>query len=106
MFWEYGRNNTSFIYPTIAKDRSPNVAVRDGPWKFLINADGTNAELYNLETDRNETTNVAEKNSAMAKRLEKKRWPGANLCPQTKEQKYEFPKTFLFFLQTYRSVVV
>ncbi|MGI8967426.1 MAG: sulfatase-like hydrolase/transferase, partial [Limisphaerales bacterium] len=36
LFWEYGRNNISFSYPTISKDRSPNLAVRDGPWKFLI----------------------------------------------------------------------
>ncbi len=58
LFWEYGRNDTAFKYPA-APDRSPNVAVRDGRWKLLVNADGTGAELYDLAADPNETTNVA-----------------------------------------------
>ncbi len=70
LFWEYGRNNISFGYPK-GRDRSPNVSMRDGRWKFLINADGTGAELYDLVSDRNETTNVAAKNSAVTMRLEK-----------------------------------
>ena len=68
MFWEYGRNNNSFGYPH-GRDRSPNVAVRDGDWKLLINADGSNAQLYNLADDRNETTDVAEAHPKIAKRL-------------------------------------
>ncbi len=40
LFWEYGRNTTSFGFPKEAKHRSPNVAVRDGDWKLLVNADG------------------------------------------------------------------
>jgi arylsulfatase A-like enzyme len=70
MFWEYGRNNTSFNYPH-GRDRSPNVAVRDGNWKLLINADGTGAELYDLARDRNEETNVAESNPKVTRRLSK-----------------------------------
>ena len=41
LFWEYGRNDKSFAFPRIAYHRSPNVAVRDGDWKLLVNADGT-----------------------------------------------------------------
>jgi arylsulfatase A-like enzyme len=67
MFWEYGRNG-AFGYPK-GKDRSPNVAVRDGKWKLLVNADGANPELYDLQADRNETHNVAERNPQVAKRL-------------------------------------
>jgi arylsulfatase A-like enzyme len=67
LFWEYGRN-PSFGYPK-GRDRSPNVAVREGKWKLLVNADGTGAELYDLEADRNETVNVADKNPQTAKRL-------------------------------------
>jgi arylsulfatase A-like enzyme len=52
LFWEYGRNDTSFAFPKGAGDRSPNVAVRDGDWKLLVNADGTGAELYDLAADR------------------------------------------------------
>src|SRR6185503_13345707 len=43
LFWEYGRNETAFAYPK-APDRSPNVAVRDGKWKLLINANGEASE--------------------------------------------------------------
>jgi arylsulfatase A-like enzyme len=58
MFWEYGRNQTFFQYPA-ESDRSPNVAMRDGKWKFLVNADGTGAELYDVLTDPKEAKNVA-----------------------------------------------
>ena len=69
IFWEYGRNET-FGYPKeYPGQRSPNVAVRDGKWKLLVNADGSNVELYDLLADQNETTDVAEKNPKVAKRL-------------------------------------
>lgn len=59
LFWEYGRNEHSFAYPASgnggrAGDRSPNVAVRDGRWKLLVNADGTGTELYDLSVDPSE----------------------------------------------------
>jgi arylsulfatase A-like enzyme len=69
MFWEYGRNNISFDYPRNPHDHSPNVAMREGKWKLLINADASGLELYDLEADRNETKNVAEANPEVAKRL-------------------------------------
>ena len=50
LFWEYGRNEKAFAYPG-GKDRSPNVAVLDGDWKLLVNADGKGEELYDLATD-------------------------------------------------------
>lgn len=68
LFWEYGRNETAFKYPG-ANNRSPNVAVRDGDWKLLINADGAGAELYNLSTDIGETNNLASKEIERTKRL-------------------------------------
>jgi arylsulfatase A-like enzyme len=67
LFWEYGRNE-SFGYPG-GRNRSPNVAIRDGKWKLLINANGTEAELYDLDADRNETQNVAGANPKIAERL-------------------------------------
>ncbi|MEO6035803.1 MAG: sulfatase-like hydrolase/transferase, partial [Verrucomicrobiota bacterium] len=71
LFWEYGRNET-FGYPREFPDqRSPNIAVREGKWKLLVNDGGTNAELYDLEFDRGETRNVAGENSQLAKRLVK-----------------------------------
>jgi arylsulfatase A-like enzyme len=68
LFWEYGRNGTSFSYPQ-GKDRSPNVAMREGNWKLLISADGRAAELYDLNTDLAETTNLAAKETAVVERL-------------------------------------
>jgi arylsulfatase A-like enzyme len=69
LFWEYGRNATAFAYPGPPRDRSPNVAVRDGRWKLLVNADGTGAELYDVLADPTEATNVAAANPDVARRL-------------------------------------
>lgn len=57
LFWEYGRNDESFRYP-LGRDKSPNLAMRKGYWKLLINADGSGIELYNLSADPSEATNL------------------------------------------------
>jgi arylsulfatase A-like enzyme len=69
LFWEYGRNSKAFAYPAVKADRSPNVAVRDGKWKLLVNADGTGAELYDLAGDPKEAKEVAAENAEVARRL-------------------------------------
>lgn len=77
LLWEYGRKPPAdgpgkvraFPYPTESDAKSPNVAIRDGDWKLLINADGTGAELYKLSTDRNESHNLAAENLDITKRL-------------------------------------
>lgn len=80
LFWEYGRNGKSFAYPK-PPDRSPNLALRDGKWKLLINADGTEAELYNLVADPNETRNLAAEQPQETARLKetllawRRSWP-------------------------------
>ncbi len=68
LFWEYGRNNTSFAYPDGAA-RSPNLAIRDGQWKLLVNDNGEGVELYELLADPQETTNLAASQAETAKRL-------------------------------------
>ncbi len=68
LFWEYGRNNTSFAYPK-GRDRSPNVAMREGKWKLLINADGSGAELYDVVNDAGESQNLAAEQEHIVKRL-------------------------------------
>jgi arylsulfatase A-like enzyme len=64
LFWEYGRNDTSFDYPSLRNgarrgDRSPHLAVLDGRRKLLVNADGTAAELYDLSADPAEAKDLA-----------------------------------------------
>jgi arylsulfatase A-like enzyme len=76
LFWEYGRNEKFFAYPgakngASERDRSPNVAVRDGDWKLLVNADGSGAELYDLSADGAEKRNLVSDNPAVADRLKK-----------------------------------
>jgi arylsulfatase A-like enzyme len=58
LFWEYGRNNIAFNYPRPI-DKSPNLAVRSGEWKLLMNSDGTDIQLYNILKDKKESTNLA-----------------------------------------------
>jgi arylsulfatase A-like enzyme len=69
LFWEYGRNTNSFGYPGIARNRSPNVAVREVNWKLLVNADGSRAELYDVLRDPDETRDVASENPKVAEDL-------------------------------------
>ena len=77
LFWEYGRQPSAdgpgkiraFPYPSEPEAKSPNVAIRDGDWKFLVNADGSGEELFNLTADPHETKNVAESEPAIAARL-------------------------------------
>ena len=69
LFWEYGRNEKFFRYPQKPRDRSANVAVRDGKWKLLVNRDGSGAELYDVTRDPNESKNVIAEHPDVAERL-------------------------------------
>jgi arylsulfatase A-like enzyme len=71
LMWEYGRNAKFFGYPKLPEDRSPNLAIRDGDWKLLVNADGENAELYELPSDPGEAKNMAEAHPEIVSRLQK-----------------------------------
>ncbi|HWI58986.1 MAG TPA: sulfatase-like hydrolase/transferase, partial [Bacillota bacterium] len=68
LFWEYGRNQTAFAFPK-GRDRSPNLALREGNWKLLVNADGSGAQLYDLSVDGKETNNIAAQKAEVTKRL-------------------------------------
>lgn len=57
IFWEYGRNNIAYAYPK-GQDKSPNLAVRSGDYKLLMNSDGSDVQLYNIIKDKNETSNL------------------------------------------------
>jgi hypothetical protein len=47
----------------------PDLAVRDGNWKLLCEYDGSKPQLYDLEMDVSEKTNVADQNSNTVNRL-------------------------------------
>jgi arylsulfatase A-like enzyme len=71
LLWEYGRNTKAFAFPK-GVDRSPNVALREGDWKLLVNADGSDLQLFNLRDDPKESANVAEQYPDIARRLQDK----------------------------------
>ncbi len=68
LFWEYGRNDSSFGYPR-GKNRSPSLAVRQGKWKLLVNADGAGAQLYDLVSDPGEQRDISGQHPAETTQL-------------------------------------
>lgn len=59
LYWDYGRTSADVGPGPKSPNHSPNLALRDGQFKLLINSDGAGAELYNLATDPDETKNLA-----------------------------------------------
>lgn len=57
IFWEYGAFGS--ISPGKKEHISPQLAMRLGNWKFLINPDGTDARLHDLATDLRERINLS-----------------------------------------------
>ena len=47
----------------------PDLAVRDGQWKFLCEFDGTEPELFDMEKDRGETKNLAAQHPDLVKKF-------------------------------------
>lgn len=68
VFWEYGRDD-SYLQPGNPRFQSPNLAIRDGQWKLLINDDETESQLYNLVDDQAETSNLANQHPEIAQQL-------------------------------------
>lgn len=55
--------------PGPTQDPFPDLALRDGNWKFLCMADGSSAQLYDLSTDPSESHNLAEKHPDRATQM-------------------------------------
>ena len=92
LYWEYGRNTKAFAYPKGA-DRSPNVSMREGDWKLLVNADGSDLQLYNLRDDPKESVNVAAQHPDVARRLEDKALAWRKSLPKLSASAPPVPKT-------------
>lgn len=56
LMWEYGRSK--YHNKPEGPNQSPYLAIRRGNWKLLMNADKSDIQLFDLDKDRNETTNV------------------------------------------------
>jgi arylsulfatase A-like enzyme len=67
LMWEWRFNIAGHVW-----NRSPQLAIRDGDWKLLLNPDRTRIELYDLPRDRLQANNVAEKNAEIVTRLSEK----------------------------------
>ncbi len=71
LIWEYGRNDsTVFSFPKKI-NRSPALALRDQNWKFFMNEDQSEMELYDLSSDPHEQHNLASDRKKLAKKYAK-----------------------------------
>jgi arylsulfatase A-like enzyme len=68
LFWDYGRDAT-YLRPGLQKDASPNLAIRSGQWKLLMNADRSGLELYDLSRSSKEDADVSSRYPDIAGRL-------------------------------------
>lgn len=69
IFWEYGVHGS--IKPGKPAHVSPQLAIRAGDWKLLINPDGTQAKLFNLAQDIGEKTNLVDQETERATAMSK-----------------------------------
>ena len=56
LFWEW-----RYRIPGQVLNRSPILAMRGGPWKLLMNPDGSRKELYRIGEDPMELQNLADR---------------------------------------------
>ena len=69
--WDFGRNEF-FNKPKQVYHQSQHLAIRRGEWKLLVNSDGTQVELFDLNKDWNETTNLAGSHPELVMELSEK----------------------------------
>lgn len=76
--------------PGNQEEKNPDLAVRDGKWKFYVNYDGSSQQLYDLLQDQSETANVAADHPEITQRLAKLvlDW-NATLAPDNGDPRFE-----------------
>jgi arylsulfatase A-like enzyme len=65
IYWYYNNNPI----PGKQDNISPTLAIRSGRWKLLMEPDGTNKQLYDIDADHKETQNVATLNKDVSDQL-------------------------------------
>lgn len=68
VFWQYGHPH-AILKGGKPEHQSPTFAMREGRWKFLVNPDGSEAQLYDLEADEGEATNLLAEQPALAAKM-------------------------------------
>jgi len=53
------------------QEDNPDLAVREGKWKYLVNHDGSTPQLYDLPADPGESTNLTASHPELVARLDK-----------------------------------
>jgi hypothetical protein len=67
LMWEWRFNIAGHVW-----NRSPQLAIREGDWKLLMNPDRSRIELYDIPRDPMQAANVADKNPAVVAQLSEK----------------------------------
>ena len=65
VFWQYGHPH-AILKGGKPEHQSPTFALRDGRWKFMINPDGSEAQLFDLDADEGESTNLVSRHPERA----------------------------------------
>lgn len=66
---------------------SPDLAIRNGPYKLLMNTDGTNLQLYNIVEDESETKNLVDKELVKTQDLKQELMKWYTTYPHTIDKK-------------------
>ncbi|MEZ5329030.1 MAG: sulfatase-like hydrolase/transferase [Verrucomicrobiales bacterium] len=69
LFWRRPPDRPGFGHGY--QEDNPDLAVRDGKWKYLVNFDNSDPQLYDLDADASESQNLAAKHSDIVVRLER-----------------------------------
>lgn len=70
-------------------DPLPDLAVRDGHWKLLVQEDGSRAQLFDLAKDAGETTNLATSQPQITRRLKEAVLSWNRSLPQPKPANHQ-----------------
>jgi hypothetical protein len=68
-FAESSEQNVPVPLSAARRAKLPDLAVREGNWKLLCEYDGSQPQLYDLETDVAEANNLAQQQPALVQRL-------------------------------------